>query len=89
MGDIKTDLLTETTKTLTYLNLINECGFVNQNCLPTKVTPTSVTCSNLYSLIVDREIETETLETTFTGFFTILSKTPLKLNKSRKTSKSV
>ena len=82
-GDFNIDTLNEHKDKTDYTSLLASYDFQVQNCLPTRVTPTSKTC--LDHLITERTVNTETIQTTISDHFTVTAKIPAIWKESKST----
>ena len=69
-GDFNIDTLKENEDRSDYENLITAYCFKRQNSEPTRVTPTSLTCSD--HLLISFPVKNETYKTTFNDHYTVI-----------------
>ena len=78
-GNFKIDTLVDSTEKRNYHDLLASFSYENQNFEPTRVTATSSTCLDHVS--ATEPLQTETIRTTISDHYTLLSEIPILENK--------
>ena len=85
-GDSNIETLEEHKDKTVYTNLLAAYDFQVRNFLPTEVAPTSKTCLTcLDHMITERTVNTETIQTTVSDYFTVTANIPSIWKESKST----